>query len=66
MRDLLDYSVFVDVPDNIRCIRRRHRDINIRGYTSLEVSIMYENVRNMYRILIEPYDIFANIQVKEN
>ncbi|MBM4187058.1 MAG: uridine kinase [Gemmatimonadetes bacterium] len=62
LRELLDIKVFVDVPDDIRFIRRLERDVADRGRTMEGVIRQYlETVRPMHLDFIEPSKRYADI-----
>lgn len=55
LRELLDLSVFVDVPADIRLIRRIRRDATARGIAVEETLRLYENfVRPMHERYVQP------------
>ena len=64
--ELLDYSIFIDIPDDIRYMRRQSRDIRERGYTHDMVVNQYNNsVRPMYDVWLEPYKERADKIIKQ-
>ncbi|MDD2406306.1 MAG: uridine kinase [Sphaerochaetaceae bacterium] len=66
IRDLLDLKLYVDTPDDIRFIRRLHRDINERGRTVESVVKQYlEVVRPGHFNFIEPTKEFADLVIPE-
>jgi uridine kinase len=61
IRSLLDYSIFIDAPENVRFERRLHRDVRDRGRTPEGVRIQYEaQVKPMHDQFIEPSKAFAS------
>jgi len=66
IRDLLDLSIYVDTPDDIRFIRRMKRDIADRGRTVDSVVQQYlEVVRPGHYQFIEPTKAFADLIIPE-
>ncbi len=66
IRNLLDLKLFVDTPDDIRFIRRLHRDMSERGRTVDSVIKQYlEVVRPGHFSFIEPTKEFADIVIPE-
>jgi len=66
IRDLLDLSIYVDTPDDIRFIRRMQRDISDRGRTVDSVVEQYlEVVRPGHYEFIEPTKAFADLIIPE-
>ncbi len=66
LRDLFDYKIFVDTPDDIRFIRRLQRDIVERDRTVDSVIQQYLNtVRPMHIEFVEPSKQFADIIIPE-
>ncbi len=64
LRDLFDIKVFVDTPDDIRFIRRLHRDVAHRGRTIDSVIDQYlSTVRPMHNVFVEPTKKYADIIV---
>ena len=56
IRDLLDYLVYLDCPDDIRFQRRLVRDVNERGRTPDSVAEQWDTtVAPMHRLHVEPY-----------
>lgn len=68
VKDVLDYSVFVDVDHGIQLDRRIYRDQETRGYKRSDILYQWENhVLPCYEQFIEPYKptadfIFRNDQ----
>jgi len=66
IRDLLDLSIYVDTPDDIRFIRRLERDVAERGRTVESVIEQYINVvRPGHYEFIEPTKGFADLIIPE-
>jgi uridine kinase len=66
IRDLLDLKIYVDTPDDIRFIRRLHRDMRERGRTVDSVVQQYlEVVRPGHFSFIEPTKEFSDIIIPE-
>ena len=66
IRELLDLSIYVDTPDDIRFIRRMKRDIAERGRTVDSVVQQYlEVVRPGHYEFIEPTKAFADLIIPE-
>lgn len=64
VRELLDFSVFVEVPEPIRFARRLKRDVSERGRTPSGVREQFEaQVKPMHDLFVEPSREFANLIV---
>jgi uridine kinase len=64
VRDLLDFKIFVDVPDDIRLLRRIERDMTERGRSLESISQQYiKTVRPMYLKFVDPSKWYADIIV---
>lgn len=64
--ELLDVRVFVDMPDDVRLIRRLRRDINERGRTFERTLDQYEKtIRPMHFEFVEPSKRFADVIIPE-
>ncbi len=64
IRPLLDLKVFVDVPPDIRFIRRLVRDIQERGRTVDScIQQYYATTRPMHFAWVEPSEKFADVSV---
>lgn len=60
LREHMDYSVYVDVPDDVRLVRRLHRDVEERRVDLKETLRIYDHcVRPMHRRFIEPSSAHA-------
>ena len=66
LRPLFDIKVFVDVPDDVRFIRRLQRDVVERGRTMDAVIEQYlTTVRPMHLEFVEPSKRYADIILPE-
>lgn len=66
VRRLLDIKIFVDVPDDIRFIRRMNRDIAERGRTVESIIAQYlTTVRPMHQEFVEPSKRYADVILPE-
>jgi uridine kinase len=66
LRRLFDIKVYVDVPDDIRFIRRLKRDVAKRGRTFESVIEQYlGTVRPMHLEFVEPSRRFADVIIPE-
>lgn len=66
IRDLLDLTLYVDTPEDIRFIRRLQRDISERGRTMESVIQQYlEVVRPGHMEFIEPTKVYADLIIPE-
>ena len=66
VRRLLDIKIFVDVPDDIRFIRRMKRDIAERGRTVESIIEQYiTTVRPMHQEFVEPSKRHADLILPE-
>jgi uridine kinase len=64
LRELYDFSVYVDVPDAICYERRLRRDVSERGRTEESVAAHYaETVRPMAEKYVRPSAKFADLIV---
>ena len=64
LRNLLNLKIFVDVPPDIRLIRRINRDVNERGRTLESVTRQYlETTRPMHEAYVEPSRKHADLTV---
>ncbi len=62
IRQRLDVKIFVDVPDDVRFIRRLQRDVEERGRSMESVIAQYLNtVRPMHLEFVEPSKRYADI-----
>jgi len=62
--ELMDLKVFVDVPSDLRFIRRLDRDINERGRSVTSVTEQYlATVRPMHEKFVEPSKQNADILI---
>ncbi len=64
LRRLLDFSIFVDTPADLRLLRRIQRDVEERGHDLKGVSQRYQSaVRPMYEQFVGPSKEFADFIV---
>lgn len=62
IRNNVDFSVYLDVPDDIRLIRRILRDVSDRGRSLDFVLHQYlRTVRPMHLLYVEPSKMFADL-----
>lgn len=66
LRNLIDLKIFVDVPADIRILRRTKRDIEERGRTLDSCLFQYETyTRPMHEKFVEPTKQYADIIVPQ-
>ncbi len=66
LRRLFDIKIFVDVPDDVRFIRRLQRDVAERGRTMGSVIEQYlSTVRPMHQEFVEPSKRYADVIIPE-
>jgi uridine kinase len=66
LRKLMDVRIFVDTPDDVRLIRRLHRDVRERGRTHESVINQWlETVRPMHLEFVEPSRRHAHVIIPE-
>jgi uridine kinase len=66
LRELFDIKIYVDVPDDIRFIRRLERDVAERGRTMTDVIRQYlGSVRPMHLEFVEPSKRWADVVLPE-
>lgn len=66
IRDLLDIKLFVQAPDDVRLIRRIHRDQSERGRSVPSILSQYTStVRPMHHSFIEPSKSYADLIIPE-
>ena len=64
IRDLLSLKCFLDVPCDIRFIRRLERDVKERGRDlNSIISQYYDTVRPMYLKYLEPQKVYADLVI---
>jgi uridine kinase len=62
LRQMFDYSVFVDVPADLRLVRRLRRDAGGRGRAIKETLRLYEYcVRTMHESFVQPSAQYATL-----
>jgi uridine kinase len=60
LRKLFNYSLFLDIPEDIRFARRLKRDVQERGRTPEGVQVQFYNlVKPMHELYIEPLKFYA-------
>lgn len=66
LRNMFDYKIFVDTPDDIRLIRRIQRDMSERGRVFESIIKQYlETVRPAHSQFVEPSKQYADIIIPE-
>ncbi|GAB4015236.1 MAG: uridine kinase [Bdellovibrio sp.] len=61
LRDLFDYKVFIDIPEEVRFSRRLSRDVAERGRTEESVRNQFFNqVAPMHKVFVDSSKKFAN------
>ena len=66
LRDLCDVKLFIDVPADIRILRRVKRDIVKRGRTIESVMSQYlTTVRPMHEMFVEPTKRYADVIIPD-
>ena len=66
LRNLMDVRIFVDTPDDVRLIRRLHRDVRERGRSHETVINQWlETVRPMHLEFVEPSRRHAHVIIPE-
>jgi len=66
LRNMIDLKVYVDVPADIRILRRMHRDVQQRGRTFESVIDQYlQTARPMHEKFIEPTKLFADLIIPQ-
>ena len=66
IRNMMSFSVYIDISNDIRKQRRIKRDLNSRERTFESISKQYKNtVEPMYMKYIEPTKIFSDIIINE-
>ena len=64
LRKLYTFNVFLDIPSDIRLIRRINRDMNNRGRTIESITKQYlDTVRPMHEQFVEPSKNYADISI---
>jgi len=64
VRNLLDYSIYLAAPDDIRLVRRLERDVRERGRTVESVVSQYiETVRPMHEKFVRPSAAYADVKI---
>ena len=66
IRNMMSFSVYIDIPNNIRKKRRLKRDLAQRERTAESISLQYTNtVEPMYTKYIKPTKKFSDVVIKE-
>jgi uridine kinase len=66
IRDLLDYKVFFNTPEDLRLIRRLQRDVKERGRTPEGVHAQFvSQVKPMHDRYVEPSAVFASTVITD-
>lgn len=66
LREVMDVKIFVETADDLRFIRRLHRDVAERGRTPDSVINQYlETVRPMHQQFVEPSKRYADVIIPE-
>jgi uridine kinase len=67
VRKFFNYSLFLDIPENIRFERRLKRDVEERGRTPEGVHLQfYSLVKPMHELYVQPFTKFANYVAKDD
>ncbi len=66
LRDLIDLKIFVDVPADIRIIRRIRRDVDERGRTvEMSMKQYFATIRPMHELFVEPSKHYSDILIPQ-
>ena len=66
LRDLMNLKVFIDVPPDLRFIRRLKRELSEHGRTVQSVTEQYlTTIRTMHDEYVEPSKIYADVFIPE-
>ena len=66
LRDLMNLKVFIDVPPDLRFIRRLKRDLSEHGRSVEAVTKQYlATIRKMHEMYVEPSKIYADVLIPE-
>jgi uridine kinase len=64
LRELIDLKIFVDVPADIRILRRIRRDVDERGRTvEMSMKQYFTTIRPMHEFFVEPSKQYADILI---
>ena len=67
LRDLMNLKVFIDLPPDLRFIRRLKRDLSEHGRSVESVTKQYlSSIRTMHEKYVEPSKIYADIIIPES
>lgn len=66
IRDMIDYKIFIETPENIRYDRRLKRDVVARGRTESSIKEQFfSQVAPMHNKYVEPSKDFSDIIIKD-
>ena len=66
LRDLMNLKVFIDVPPDLRFIRRLKRDLSKYGRSVESVTKQYlSTIRKMHDEYVEPSKIYADVIIPD-
>ena len=66
LRDLMNLKVFIDVPPDLRFIRRLKRELSEHGRSVESVTKQYlATIRTMHEEYVEPSKIYADVFIRE-
>ena len=64
--DLMNLKVFIDVPPDLRLIRRLKRDLSEHGRSVESVTKQYlATIRTMHEEYVEPSKIYADVYIPD-
>ena len=67
VRDVLDYTVYISVNEDLQLARRLIRDVNERNYTKEDVLYQWDNhVKPSYIDFVQPYKKEADLIITNN
>ena len=67
LRDLMNLKVFIDVPPDLRFIRRLKRDLSEYGRSVESITKQYlATIRTMHEEYVEPSKIYADVFITED
>lgn len=67
VRELIEYSIFIEVDPQVQLDRRLYRDQETRGYTREEILYQWENhVSPCYKNYLLPYEREANFRFRND
>jgi len=66
LRDLMNLKVFIDIPPDLRFIRRLKRELSEHGRSVESVTKQYlATIRTMHEEYVEPSKIYADVFISE-